>query len=809
MGTLLNDARIALRTLAKSRSFAIVTVLTLAVAIGANTAIYSVVEGVLLKPLPYPDADELVMIYTDASGAGVPELPFSPRGFWHFKDNHPDFEEFGGFVQQNFALTGENGPPVQTPVSLTSNGAFAALGVPPLRGRFPTEAEDLPEGPLVALISHDLWQGRFGGDPGIIGQTITLNGQTREVIGVMPPEFVFPDPSIDIWVPLQLDPASQNFGGHGIQGFARLRDGADVASATREAEGLIQRFEEAGYGPQWLANVFTGRAIVRTVQEELVGDARRPLLIILGTVGFVLLIACSNVANLLLVRAESRTRDTAVRIALGAGRSRLIQGVMLEAVLLAAMGGVLGLLLAWVGTRILVASGPAAIPRLADIGVSPGVLGFTMAVSLGAGLLFGLVPALRVGSKKMVAVLRDGGRGSTIGRDRHRARNALVVTQVAMALLLLVGSGLMVRSFQKLRSVDPGFEPESMDHLRALATAQPLRRLRGHIAVLRAAHRAPGGDSGCGGGGGHQHAAPHGRRCGPRDRHRGVPHRPGRLPADLRGPSGHARLLRGDEHPPGGRAHLREPGSPGRVDDHGDRQRAEAAVLAREFGRGKTARSGVAVERRGGGGGRARLRPGRGRGPDHLPAPPGQCGRGGAGHEHDRSDQRRSADDHVGDPERDLGNGLRTPDHRHPHDGRLVVADSISRTTFTMSLLVVAAFVALFLGSVGIYGVISYVVGQRTNEMGIRMALGAQAGEVRGLVLRYGMVLSGIGVALGLVAAALAGGLMSNLLFGVDPIDPLTFVGGSGVFLLVALAASFVPAMRASRIAPARALREE
>ena len=337
--------------------------------------------------------------------------------------------------------------------------ALELLGLPQ-RGRLPTAEEDAPGGPQVALVSDGLWAGVCGSDPSIIGRIIELNGSPREVIGVMPPRYDFPSPEIDVWVPFQLDPASENFGGHHIVGIARLRLNATLASAVSEAESLIARFGEVGYGPNWFTGVFTGEAVVRTLKEDLVGDSRRPLLVLLGTVGFVLLIACSNVANLFLARAEARTRETAVRLALGSGRARLIQFVLTESVLLGLLGGAAGVLLAYTGSRALIAAAPPMIPRLGEIGINPSVLAFTAVVSVLAGLLFGVLPALRTGSPRMLASLRDGGRGGTLGRGQHRARNALVVAQVALALVLVIGSGLMVRSSLELRSVDPGFDAE-------------------------------------------------------------------------------------------------------------------------------------------------------------------------------------------------------------------------------------------------------------------------------------------------------------------------------------------------------------
>ena len=426
---MLTEIRRSLRSLLKAPAFTTVTVLTLAVAIGATTAIYSVVEAVLLTPLPYGDPDRVVRVAATVlpSAGGGSEAPFSDRGYWHFVDNNRSFAAFGAYSAgaQSVPLTGD-GTAVQIDVLPMTLSAFEVLGVLPERGRLPAPEEDIPDAPRVILLSHDLWTTRYGA-PGIIGRSVEVNGNAFEVIGVMPASFDFPTPDVDAWAPHRLDPASENFGGHHLEGIARLAEGATLASAEEDAVSLIARFSEIGYGPSWFTSVFDGGARVWTLQESIVGDARQPLLILFGTVGFVLLIACSNVANLLLVRAETRTRESAVRLALGSGRGRLVGQALTESLLLAAMGGLAGGLLAWLGVEALLAMAPPSIPRLGEIGIRGGALAFALGVSLLSGLVFGTFPALRAGSRKTLAALKDGGRGSTIGRERHLTRSALVV----------------------------------------------------------------------------------------------------------------------------------------------------------------------------------------------------------------------------------------------------------------------------------------------------------------------------------------------------------------------------------------------
>ncbi|GMR11989.1 MAG: ABC transporter permease [Gemmatimonadota bacterium] len=807
-GSILQDIKFAFRVLAKARGFTFVAVLTLAVAIGASTAIFSVVDAVLIRPLGYPDAEELVTISLDASGAGVPELPFSDRGYWHFREKNRSFEEFGAYGSTRLALTGD-GEPIQLLVGLMTNSAYQVLRASPLRGRLPSEEEDISEGPLVALLSHGLWVSRFGSDPGAIGSTIQLNDQTREVIGIMPPGFAFPSNEIDLWIPRQLNPESENFGGHGMPVIARLRDGATVESATLDAESLIQRFEEAGYGPEWLSNVFTGRAIVRTLKEEIVGDSRQPLLIILGTVLFVLLIACSNVANLFLVRAEGRLRETSVRAALGAGRGRLVRYVLTESVLLALMGGLGGLLLAYAGIRMLVAIGPASIPRLEGVGLSTYVFLFSSGLSVLAGLLFGVLPAMQTGSAKVQAALAAGGRGATAGRERHRARGLLVVTQVAVALVLLVGSGLMVRSFQKLRSVDPGFKTAGVvtfglrlpasRYADADASTRFFDDLLGRLRALPGVENAGATTTLPFSGGGPVLAT--------------------EIEEFPTGPDGFPPTFAIRFVTPGYFETMSIPIVSGRTVEPMDHQERLgklfiSASLKEQYWP-NTSTMGKRIRAAGTWGEVAGVV-----GDIHaagLDAPPRQTIYLPVRDTLDRSLRAMSVAVRASGNPSNLVPLLRREvgalDNSLPlsniqtMDG--LVGDSMSRTSFTMFLLVIAAVVALFLGSVGIYGVISYVVSQRTKEFGVRMALGADSPGIHSLVLKQGMVLAVAGVVVGVAGAALMSRMLTTLLFGISPFDALTFIAGPAVFLGVAVVACIIPAQRAAGILPAEALRSD
>jgi predicted permease len=811
MSSLLQDLRVAFRGFVRNPTFAVVTVATLAVAIGANTAIFSVVDGVLLRPLPYPEPDRLVTVaaLTLPQAGGGPMAPFSDRGYWHFVEKNRSFEAFGGYMaNQQWPLTND-GPPLQVDVAMVTRSALELVGTPPHRGRFLDAEEDVPDGPLVVLISHSLWVDRYGADPSILGRTIQLNGESREVIGVMAPGYDFPNPQIDVWVSHQLDPASENFGGHHISAIARLAPGVTIEEATAEAGDLIGRFGEVGYGPAWFEGIFSGEAVVRTLQEEIVGDSREPLLILLGTVAFVLLIACSNVANLLLVRAETRTRERAVRIALGSGRARLIQYVLTEGVLLSLLGGAAGILLAWVGTRLLLAAAPPSVPRLQEIGINGTVLAFTTVLSLLAGLLFGLLPALRAGSGKALAALRDGGRGATIGRDRHLTRGTLVVGQVALALVLLVGSGLMVRSYERLRSVDPGFDSRGIMTFRLSPPPNEYEggeeTARFYDQLLERLEALPGVTAAAGitnlpltGGGPvlttqiDDFPVPEDefpptfliRRVTPRYfEAMGIPIVEGRefTPDDHNARLGSLIISESikreywpDESALGKR--MTTAGAPARVVGVvGDVHDTGLGVPAEQFVY-KPMLDSI------GGGVRPMMMTVRTDGdPDLLV--PGVRGAVEA-----------------------LDPNLPITDLQSMED---ILSDSLSRTSFTMSLLLLASLIALFLGSVGIYGVLSYVAAQRRAEMGVRLALGAGTASVRMIILSHGMRLAAVGIVLGLLGAIALGGLMSSLLFGVEPLDPVTLLTVSAVFLVVAAVASLVPAERAARTPPAVALRAD
>jgi predicted permease len=806
----MHDVRVAFRGLLKTPGVTFVVVLTLAVAIGASTAIFSVVESVLLRPLPYPDERRIVRVaatvHSTAAGSDRGNT-FSARGYWHFVNNNRSFQKFGGYLlPRQVPLTGD-GAPREVDVGYMTLNALEVLGIFPEIGRLPTPEEDAPGGPSVALLSHALWAEQYGADPRILGRTINLNGVSREVIGVMPAGFDFPVPEVDAWIPFQLNPASADFSQHFIFAIARLAPGVTIEAAAADARSLVARFTEVGYDASWFEGVFDGGAVVRPFRDYIVGEARQPLLIVLGTVGFVLLIACSNVANLLLVRAEGRRQGNAVRMALGSGRGRIARQALIESSLLAVAGGAAGVVMAHAGIAALVAIGPAGIPRLGEVRVDGAALALTGLVSVLAGLLFGAAPALRSSATVTMDALRDGTRSATVGRSRHRVRNALVVTQVALAFVLVIGSGLMVRSFQALRSVDPGFSADGVltfvapplptKYATPEARAQLYDRLVERIETVPGVTRAGGADFLPLTGGGNFFTA----------RIEEFPPAQGEFPPGF----GVRRAT------PGYFETMRVPMVEGRAFTHNDhtqrlpsviiskavkdRYWPDTSALGKRFTIGNASAQVVGVV-----------------GDVHemgLSAEPypllylPMVDSNGGGSATLRIVVRSAVEPLSIVPA--IRSAIAEVDSDLPmanvQSMERVVGDSMSRTSFTMSLLVIGALVALFLGTVGIYGVLSYVVSERTQEIAVRSALGASPADVRRLVLSQGVWLAGTGVLIGLAAAVAMGRVIAVQLYGVSPVDPVTIVAASAIFVTVAALASVLPAARASGTLPVDALR--
>jgi putative ABC transport system permease protein len=800
------ELRFAARALARHPAYAAVAAVTLSLGIGATVAIFSLVNAVLLRPLPYPDADRIVTIRHHAPGINLPELHNSPGMLDLYRESSRSLTPIAGYEGRSHNLTGSGLPERVLAVAVTPE-FFGALAVRPALGRIFEERDAQENSPPVGILTHGLWQSRFGADPNVVGTRVQLDGRSMEVVGVMPRDFMFPNAETRLLVPLWLDPR-RGFGTFGTRTVARLAPAVSLEEARAEITALQRRipirFPDV---TQDSLDRFGWAVTLEPLRDSIVNDIAAPLWILFGSVAIVLLIAGANVANLFLVRAESRQRELAVRAALGGSRMRIASGFLAESVLLAAMGGLVGAVLAAFGVRLLVAYGPAQLPRLHEISVDASSIGFAIVVSLVVGLALGLVTVPGLTHRSFAQALRDGGRATTAGRQRHRVRHLLIAGQVAMAVVLLVGSGLMLRSIARLSAVDPGFRVDGVltagvslgrDADRARITVFSQRVLE-EIAGL------PGVTSV-----GVSNSLP--------------------IEATMNGSSFaiESRPRAEDAIPPvtmyqvvtdgyfetlglairAGRAPTNADAMPGRsvawvnetfarryLDNRavGERIRLEKYWLdivgvvsdARTFGL------------------REEIQP-----VAYLPlgTPVTTVGLdvlhlviGTAATAASVAPGLRPALDRV-DASVPLIR-IRTMED--------IVSSSLAETAFTMVLLVIAASVALILGVVGLYGVISYVVKQRTAEIGIRLAIGAQPDHVRRLVLRQGLSVALVGVAIGLVAAALVSRFMRSLVFEISTRDPITFAGVALVLTAVSALATYLPARRAASIDPLQALREE
>jgi len=823
MSSVVQSLRHAFRRLRKAPGFTLTATLTLGIGIAANTAIFSVVKGVLLEPLPFRSSDELVSLAFTAPGLGFPILPTSPATYMTDRAETHTLEDVaiwnGGSAQ---VLVGSE--PEQVATLQVTDGFLPILGVEPSLGRGFTAEDDSPGAPEVVILTHDYWQSAFGGDPDIVGKSLLVYGGPEEIIGVLPEGFEFLDQEPAYLFPARFDPAETFVGNFSYRSIGRLRPGMTVEDVTTETESLFPVAIERFPGPVTLeaARQAGLSPVTQPLKDDLVGDVRSVLWILLGTVGIVLLIAVANVSNLFLVRAEGRTTDIAVRTALGAERGAIAGHFLSESILLGLLGGVLGVALAALGLRVLLSMAPD-IPRLDQISIDPTVLGFTLLVSLGAGIAFGLFPLLHYGRPNLVTSLKEGGRGSSEGRERHRARNVLVVGQVAMALVLVVASGLMIRSFQALRGVEPGFRTD--DALTFVVTI-PSSVASGREATMamwrqmvQSLEDIPGVT---------EVAGVRGRPLSGWQSNdpifvEGRPRVEGEIP----------RVRRFNWAMPGYFDAMHIPLVAGRELQWGDVDEVRnVAVVSENLARELFGDAQAAVGER-----IATLTI------DGSPLVWNEIV-GVVGNVHDDGfDQDVTSavywpmahhnlygGDGI-DMQRSMGlivfaepavmPGLLDAARRavasvtasvpiaQPRTMQELVDHSLARTSFAMVMLGIAGAVALLLGAIGIYGVISYAVSQRTREIGVRIALGAARGQVSRMVVRQGLTLTAAGVGLGLIAAFGLTRLMASLLFGVDPVDLPTFVAVSVSLAAVALVASWLPADRAARVDPATALRED
>ena len=814
------DLRYAFRGLRQRPGFTLVAVLTLALGIGANTAIFSVVNGVLLRPLPYERPERLAMIWGHRQQEPLAEL--SVPEYWDLRERTHAFADVAAFADGNINLTG-TGTPERIGAGYFTANATALLGVAPALGRGFTAEEDLPGGPPVVLLSDGLWRRRFGADPEVIGRVLILDDTPTTVIGVMPPEFQLPTHYAgapkELWAPMRFDPAIDRGvrGWHFFEVVGRLRDGVALDAASAETSTLM-RGMLATYPTEYTSD-FDGSATA--VSQAVVGDVRPALLVLLGAVALLLLIACANVAGLLLARSEVRQREIALRTALGAGRSRLVRQLLTESVLLALAGGLVGLLLAAWGVRGLVLAAPSSVPRLDSIDIDPRVLGYTAGVTLLTGILFGLAPALHAVRGDLTGALTDGGRAGTTGRGRQRIRQALVAGQVAVALVLVTGAGLLVQSFLRLRQVDPGFVPERL--LTARVELSPVRyqandvRRRFYENLLERLRSIPGVRSAA--------AA------------RALP-MTGRLEIGdwsfiLEGQAS-SPPLPGDWHPadwqvvsPGYFETMGIPVLQGRDFGATDRLGAPGAVIVNRTLARQVWPDGDALGRRvllGGGDADSVWRTVVGivgdvrhRGLTASPRPEmflpyAQFPAGTANAPSSMHVVLRTA----GEPSAlatALGAAVAALDPDVPLSGVQTMESAMGSWAAERRLIMLLvsgfALVALALGSVGIYGVMAHLVAHREREIGVRMALGALPGQILGLVVSQSAWLVGVGILAGTAGALAVTRLLTGLLFQVRPTDPLTLIGTALVLVVAAAGATLVPALRAVRTDPAHALRSE
>ncbi|HEX9632276.1 MAG TPA: ABC transporter permease [Gemmatimonadales bacterium] len=816
MTDFLLDLRFAARALRRHPTFAAAAVLTIAVGIGANTAVFSVVNAALLRPLPYADQHRVLDIANTWEGS--PRAGLSPAEFFDYRATVGDaFSALGVFAMGTATLVGGT-EPAALRAGFASADVLSALGIRPVIGR-PFTVDEERVGADVALISHGLWSRQFGADPAIVGRQITLSGTGAEVIGVLPPEFQLPDDygagvATDVVVPLGLDPATTTArGSHFLSGVGRLAPGASRERAQDALASVARRFV-ADYPDDYPRDMRFG-VMVTPIADRVVGDAKRPLLLLLGAAGFVLLVACANVANLMLVRLDARQGELAVRTAVGAGRGRLVRQLLVESVTIGAAGGAAGVVLAWWGTRLLLALSPPNLPRFGEVVLDYRVLAFAGATAIGTGLLFGLAPALRFSGVRIAGALHAGGRGATGGGNQ--LRRALVIGQVALALTLLSGAGLLGRSLAALRAVDPGFRQDHVltgrlslaaaDYAEEHQVIETFETIRTRVAALPGV-RAAGAVTNLplASGLGDLNIQIEGRvvaegEVSPRADWQAVT--PGYFDAmglvvrrgraiderDRTGAPGAvvinetmAARYWPEEDPLGARFVLGGRAGPGLVTvvgivgdvRHGSladpriSQMYLAHAQFRFWNGGSVARSLTLTVR-------------------------------SAGDFQALATAVRGAV-HAVDPRLPVANVLAMDE---------VVTASLGRERFLFALAGAFAVVAAVLGALGVYGVLAYAVSRRTREIGLRLALGARGREVAGLIAWEGGRLVLSGTILGLMGAILIGRLLRGLLFGVPPLDPVTLVAAPLALAAAALIATWMPARRAAHLDPMEALRHD
>ena len=823
MDSFAQQLRVVLRRLRRAPLFTAITLITLAAGVGANTVVFSVLEGVLLKPLPYPHAEELIGVWHTAPGLNISELIASPSTYFIYREQNRTFRDIGLYTEDSVSVTGV-AEPERVPALDVTDGTLPILGIPPMLGRWFTREDDLPGTPETAVLTYGYWHRKFGGSASVIGQTITVDGKPREVIGVLPPRFHFldmADPAVI--VPFKFDRNKTKLGNFSYQAVARLKPGATIASASADVARMlpivnhsfppppgfsVKIFEDARIGPN-----------LRPFKQVLVGDAGKTLWVLMGSIGMVLLIACANVANLLLVRVEGRRRELAVRAALGAGRARIAGELLFESVILGLLGSALGLGLAYFALRVLVAMAPEGVPRINEIGINFPVLLFTLGISLFSSLLFGSIPILKYAGTRLSTGLREGGRALSQSREQHRARNVLVVVQVSLALILLISSGLMIRTFRALTHVNPGFNaPASLQTFRLTIPVAQVpeaeRATRMYEEIMHKVEAVPGV------------SAVGLTTSAPMDGNdsfdpifvEGKAYAEGELPP----------IRRFKYVSPGVIGTLGTPLIAGRDFTWDDvYKKTPVGIVSENLARESWGNPANAVGKR--------VRVGTASDWREIIGVAGDVYDDGVNKEPAASVYWPMMTGHIYTDEvtlqRNLAYVVRSPragsesflkevrqavwsvNPNLPlasvHTVEYFYSKSMARTSFTLVMLGVAGGMALLLGIVGIYGVIAVSVSQRTREIGIRMALGAQQRTLTRMFVRHGLWLTGVGVICGLAASFALMRLMSSLLFRVSPADPFSYAAVSIVLVGTSFLASYLASRRATTVDPVEALRAE
>jgi putative ABC transport system permease protein len=811
------DVRYGVRAMRRAPGFTAVSSLTLALGIGAVTAVFSVVNGVLIKPLPYPDSEALISMWQTSQGSNNPgEVPLSATQFFSYRDENRVFAALGLWSSGTASITGL-GEPEEVQTLRVTHGTLEALGVPPGIGRWFSHEDDTPGSPESVILASPYWKRRYGGDPSVIGRTVTVDSRPRTVIGVMPDGFRFLNETPDLIVPFRFDRSSLFLGSFNYFAIGRLRPGVTLTQANADVTRMIPMWLNAWPSPSGFdRQSFIKSSALWPLKRDVVGDIGHALWVLMGTLALVLIVACANVANLLLVRAQRRQQELAIRAALGAGWHSIARQLLIESLLLGSLSGVVGLCLTFISLRLLVTVGPADLPRLHEITVDPAVLLFALIVSLLSSVLFGLIPVVKHAGPRIVPLLRRGERTSTENREQHRARKTLVVVQVSLALVLLVGSGLMIRTFVALRAVQPGFA--NPDQVQLVRITIPITLVDDPERVFR-------------------------MQSDIRDRIAAIP---GVVAASLASaapmePYVNANMIFSEDQlqtegttrrfkfvSPGYFGTVGTPVVAGRDFEWTDlQQRRPVAVIsenmAREMWRDPAAALGKRIRENPEG-------PWReivgvvgdvfddgvdARAPIMTYWPALMENFEGARIRVRRSmtlairSSRTGSEGFLKEIQQAVGSVNASLPLGRVQTLGAIFERSLARTSFTLVMLVIASAMALLLSVVGIYGVIAYAVTERSREIGVRLALGARPGELKRMFVRQGIGLAAIGVICGLAAAVGLARLMSSLLFGISPLDPVTYVAVSLGLIAAAAIASFIPAHSATAVDPVDALRAE